>query len=496
MKLYTHQQNAISNAMSLIEAGNQRVAVVAPTGSGKTLTGLTIARNLAQGRKILWVTTRDFIFERQKRSIQRLIGPYELEDVMPVTYPALAQAFPDVDAGCIVLDEFHHIGAPVWGNGVEQLCEKYQGVPVVGLSATPYRPSDGNRDIGEEFFDGCYAERMYIWDAWADPEIDILPPKYVCGMYSWDDEVAVIERKLANNPDLLDDPEAKKAYENMRRAVEEAEGIETLLSKNLPDPQGHYLVFCRDLNHLEKMTETVEDWLRMVNPCVHTYRVTYKDEGSLTTLDAFSNDESNALKAMFAVDMLNEGLHCDCDGVIMARPTGSSTVFMQQLGRAMEVGSKKTKVVIDLVNNIDSLNFAAVGAAGLRNKLTEAIERQRKERGEGYEGPVFEITGSALNTAEVFAVLGSRLEERAKPSFRLANVLREHPMASMTDAAEACMITLSQVSRSWAEACELAGVEDIRSKKGFKDATIAQLAEFLHENPFATMKEAAAECGI
>ena len=54
--------------------------------------------------------------------------------------------------------------------------------------------------------------------------------------------------------------------------------------------------------------------------------------------------------------MLNEGVHVDdVDGVILLRPTVSPIIYLQQIGRALSAGSRKTPVIFDLVNNFDSL---------------------------------------------------------------------------------------------------------------------------------------------
>ncbi|MDO4212002.1 MAG: hypothetical protein Q4D23_09910, partial [Bacteroidales bacterium] len=47
----------------------------------------------------------------------------------------------------------------------------------------------------------------------------------------------------------------------------------------------------------------------------------------------------------------------------------------------------------------------------------------------------------------------------------------------------------------WAEACELAGVEDIRSKKGKRNHTLYQLVSYLCDYPLANKKDAARRIG-
>ena len=59
--------------------------------------------------------------------------------------------------------------------------------------------------------------------------------------------------------------------------------------------------------------------------------------------------------------MLNEGLHVeDISGVIMARPTDSRIIYLQQLGRALSSDTSRNKtIVFDLVNNYLKNNLDA-----------------------------------------------------------------------------------------------------------------------------------------
>ena len=68
--------------------------------------------------------------------------------------------------------------------------------------------------------------------------------------------------------------------------------------------------------------------------------------------------------------MLNEGLHLEnISGVLLLRPTRSSIVWHQQIGRAIEANNTNTPVIIDAVNN-----FSAVGQGmELMREIKDAI---------------------------------------------------------------------------------------------------------------------------
>lgn len=69
--------------------------------------------------------------------------------------------------------------------------------------------------------------------------------------------------------------------------------------------------------------------------------------------------------------MLNEGVHVDgISGVIMFRPTVSPIIYKQQIGRALSAGSKKSTVILDIVDNISGLY--SIGA--IEEEIKEAVD--------------------------------------------------------------------------------------------------------------------------
>lgn len=74
-----------------------------------------------------------------------------------------------------------------WGRSVTKLLEAHSAAKLLDLSATSIRYLDNQRDMAQELFDGCIASEMTLGEAIAR---GILPtPRYVVGMYSYDDEI-------------------------------------------------------------------------------------------------------------------------------------------------------------------------------------------------------------------------------------------------------------------------------------------------------------------
>lgn len=105
------------------------------------------------------------------------------------------------------------------------------------------------------------------------------------------------------------------------------------------------------------MVEESKEWFSWL-PEVHRYEL-FSLQGDLAEYEAFKADSSSALKLLFSIDMITEGVHPDnISGEIMLRPTASMNVFEQQLGRCLSVDHGNPPQVFDIVNNASSLTEA------------------------------------------------------------------------------------------------------------------------------------------
>ena len=96
------------------------------------------------------------------------------------------------------------------------------------------------------------------------------------------------------------------------------------------------------------------------------------DPGTDKAFADFKADESDRLKLLFCIDMLNEGVHVEgISGVILFRPTISPIIYKQQIGRALTAGENSTPLILDVVNNFEGL----CSIAGLQGEMQEAICR-------------------------------------------------------------------------------------------------------------------------
>ena len=343
---------------------SKKVAVIHPTGTGKSFLALKLLED-NKDKKAIYIAPSNAILHNVKKNIfESEMDMSDFPNLERITYQKLMKLSDEeiekLGADIVILDEFHHCGAPEWGGGVDRLLGKNPDAQVLGLSATPIRYFDYSRDMAEELFGDNIASEMTLEDA---INSGILPrARYVSALYEFDDELG----KMQEDIDKIRDPEKKKQaqamLDNLAKQVDENTGnLPEMLSEQMKAKNGKYIVFCKNIEDMQEKIKQAQSMFGEVNPNITTYSVSSKLRDNESTLKRFERDnDEDTLKLMFAVDMLNEGYHInDLDGVVMMRPTYSPTIYAQQLGRALTVKGEdgKEPLVIDLVNNLDSIKI-------------------------------------------------------------------------------------------------------------------------------------------
>ena len=139
------------------------------------------------------------------------------------------------------------------------------------------------------------------------------------------------------------------------------------------------------------------------------YRVISADPESDRNLDDFKKSHSkDTVHLLFAIDMLNEGLHLpDVGAVILLRPTESPIVFYQQIGRCIQVGADQAPIIFDFVNN-----FRSIRAGDFLQDLEDAKKVEKAKRTSlGLEeyAPSIRVIDETKEIIEVFDEIEDRL---------------------------------------------------------------------------------------
>ena len=411
IRLKPHNVETYQKVTDKLKESN-KVAVIHPTGTGKMYIALKLLEE-NKGKKAIYVAPSNPILHDVKKNI--FAEGMTMEDfpqLKRITYQKLArltdEEIQELDADIIILDEFHHCGAPEWGKGVERLLQRNEGAIVLGLSATPVRYTDGLRDMADELFENNVASEMTLEEA---IEREILPKaSYVSALYGYDKELESMQTNINEIKDEDKRKEAQKLLNILRDKLDEnTQNLPELFSEHMQNKSGKYIVFCRNIEDMNEKMKQAQKMFGGVNSNITIRGISSKIKESDKILTEFEQDsEEGTLKLLYAVDMLNEGYHIkDLDGVVMMRPTFSPTVYTQQLGRALTVGGNKSPVVIDLVNNFDSCKIIEDFAERMRNykgnEGTGRLENYRKSR-----LSIFDTTKEFREIAEKITELSKR----------------------------------------------------------------------------------------
>jgi len=377
IKLYPHNQETYNKIQQMWETTN-RIAVIQATGTGKSYLILKCLFDLPNENKIVLAPT-EYIFEQ-------LIKNSEKEKILNtefITYAKLIYMSEDeielLNPSLIVLDEFHRCGAEQWGKGVQNLLDMFPNSKVLGTSATPIRYLDNERDMSDELFDGNVAVNLSLAEAIVK---DILPmPKYISALYTFEEEIDNLKNKVINNYNTEEEKEnLLKQINLMRNKLNRSKGIPRILKKYLIDNNGKFIVFCKNKEHLNEMKNIVIDWFEQTNLYnkIKIYTIYTGYENADEEFQAFKNNDSDSLKLLFSIEMLNEGIHVEnITGVILLRPTISPIIYYQQIGRAIDAGNKNEPLIFDFVNNFDNIE-----AKNFIKDLNDSREKEIHERKE------------------------------------------------------------------------------------------------------------------
>ena len=298
------------------------------------------------------------------------------------------------DADLIILDELHRSGAKTWEPQIKKLIELNPKAKILGMTATPIRDVDG-KDMArglaemtkdyteEELINKEYlASEMHLLDAMQEDYL--VSPKIVTFDYTLadSDEYHEITEMIESEKDNEKLKELIKIKNDMDSIIKKSskEGMSGIFSKNIQKKNGKYIIFLpqnpdskivSSEEYMESEIEKIKEYFKAVNPNIKTSyllsdRKNAKIENS-KALDEFENSNSEDLHLLFAVNMLNEGVHVDgIDGVVMMRPISenSKILYLQQIGRCIfsedpnnPIKEEDKPVIFDVYNNYLAQNM-------------------------------------------------------------------------------------------------------------------------------------------
>ena len=353
--------------------GHKRNLVVAATGTGKTWVSAFDYRSLRESgaERLLFVAHRDEILRQSQLVFQlvlrdasfgeRFVGGDRPVDGTHV-FASIQSLHRYVDGiapdawDVVVVDEFHHAESATYQKLLERLRPKH----LIGLTATPER-ADGRSILG--WFDNRIACEIRLWDAL---EQGLLCPFHYFGTYDGSDLRSVSFRRGQYAVGELE----TIYLSDRERAIRILQAVERLVP-NLDSMRA--LGFCVSVAHAKFMAERFNA-AGLAAVALHAASAAEERSGAIGKL------RRGELRAIFTVDLFNEGVDIpEVDTVLLLRPTESSTVFLQQLGRGLRrTPGKSVLTVLDFIGQAHAqyrfdIRFRAL-IGGTRQRILRAVE--------------------------------------------------------------------------------------------------------------------------
>ena len=367
--LYEHNVKCYKEVKKAYESGENVVGIVHATGTGKSYNALQLAYD-NKDKKIVYIVPSNGIIEHIEKIISNnpnLDFKRDFPNLELRTYQSLVslskEELKKIECNMLIIDEFHHMGAPIWGAQVKAMIETHEDIKIFGMTAytvrdrnTPYERDMANPNTNE-LFSNKIVSRYDLCDAMMD---GILPIPVYKSSYITMEDIEDVENRLDKS--LLSKEECKK-YKDMllaaKERIHEAKSIPKVISKNIK-PNGKYIYFCppyseTGVNDIETIKAQAMNWFKQItdedNIEFYTSTSQMGKEG-IKNREAFYEDKTtegeeakDKLRVMFAINQYNEGIHApNVDGVILGRATSSDIVFFEQIGRGLAVrGDVKEK---------------------------------------------------------------------------------------------------------------------------------------------------------
>ncbi len=332
------QRKALKELNRYRAVGTSRALVVAAAGSGKTYLAAFDALNFSP-KRLLYIVHEGSILKKSLETFQDVFGnsascgifsgeSKEMDaDFVFATNLTMAKSlelFRKDEFDYIIVDECHHATAETY----RKIIGYFEPEFLLGLTATPERMD--NKDVFE-MFDKNVPYELRLRDAIIN---DLVVPFHYYG----------IRDELINYG--LSKSEERKMVAQLATA-EHGDFITGEIEKHRPEGKLKALAFCRNVTHARMMCEMMSEHYKTA------YLTGRNDIGErIRAYNDLQSDEKE-LEILFTVDILNEGV--DIPGVNMVlflRPTESSTIFIQQLGRGLRKYDNKPYVtVLDFIGN-------------------------------------------------------------------------------------------------------------------------------------------------
>ena len=338
-ELRDYQHQWIKDIWNSWENGNRRVLAQLPTAAGKTVCFAHISHKFFdQGKQVLVIAHRIELISQAAEKLEQIIGepvgiikagvlanPERRIQVASVQTLSRREVLElPINIGLLILDEAHHATALSY----RRLIEHYESAQILGVTATPQR-------IDGQGFDDLFDDLVIGIDT-----AYLIQSGYLSNF-----------RLFATNQTISTLGVAKSRGDfrakDLAVAVTSQIGVSEILE--------NYFKYARNLRtvifacSLEHSRALAAEFSRNYICAEHLDGKTPSQE-RLEILQRFRNGTTQVITNY---EILTEGFDCpNIECVYCVRPTESSTLWLQMLGRVLRTYTlKPTAVIIDITDN-------------------------------------------------------------------------------------------------------------------------------------------------
>lgn len=346
------QKEALEN-LKLLRESEDKGLLISATGTGKTYLSAFDVKNVKPER-MLFIAHRKTILKKAKYTFESIIknkkmAVYGEENIADADYIfAMVQTlnkkehlerFPKNYFNYIIIDEVHHSGAKTY----QSIINYFKPDFLLGMTATPERSDDF--DI-YRLFDHNIAYEIRLYDA--------LRENLLCPFHYFGVSDITIDGECIDN---------KTSIKNLTLEQRIDHIIEKSRYYGYSGEKLHGLMFVSRVEEANILTEKFNE--RGIKCIALT-----GEHGDNARENAIEKLENGEIEYIITVDIFNEGVDIPCvNQVILLRPTESSIVYIQQLGRGLRKNeNKEFVVVLDFIGNYEK-NFLIPTAISQNNSF-------------------------------------------------------------------------------------------------------------------------------
>lgn len=350
LTLRPYQTAAVQNLRRALARGITREMLCSPTGSGKTEIGMALVRGArAKHKRVIFLCNRVHLVEQTARRFTKagiMHGIIQGENTTRVYESVLVasiqtvvrRGMPEVDL--IIIDEAHTVAG---SKEYRAVIAAAKGVPVIGLSATPYA-----RGLGKHYeeLDGALFQHMTV----AATIPDLIEAGYLvdCDVYA------------PSEPDMTGIKQARNAFGDMDytdadvgRAANKPELVGDIVTHWLRLAAGTPTVcFAANIAHSKHIVERFQA-AGISAEHIDCYTDTEERREILLRM------ETGKTMVLSNVGILAEGWDFPaCRTLILARPTRSLIRYIQMAGRVLRPHATKDRaLILDHSGSVTRLGF-------------------------------------------------------------------------------------------------------------------------------------------